>query len=151
MRKRIFKLLCIGVFCFIPAFSVLARTVAEEYEISAEAPTEESELWNQDMDQKIDTTIRVLNAIKEEVKDYNEKNSPRIGVVQTQGTVKQKAGAAGKNVNALIKAWRNLRTAVDPAAEDDIDEEAIKANLKSKLSTAIDVMSQIKEGLNEEE
>jgi len=122
--------------------------VDEKYNVDPVAEKKE-EAWTENIDEKIDTTIRALNAIKGEVKDYKKQNPPKAAAGKGVPTIEEKIDTTEKNVNALLKAWRKVRVAINPNATDTINEEEIKENMKNKLDTAIDTMTKIKEALDE--
>ena len=109
--------------------------------------------WAEDIDKKLDMTIKVLKVIKEEVKE-DQKDQALAGQ-KTDATQEEQLGSKiGRWVAKMNRIWRKLQEATKdegqaPQAareEDLIDDKEIS----DKLGQAIDMMSSIKKELDKD-
>ncbi|MFC1548728.1 hypothetical protein ACFL5E_02065 [Candidatus Omnitrophota bacterium] len=148
MMKRLMVVLC--VVAFICAGQAQAQPVVQS---GGYTTAFEDEDLVEDIDKKLDTTIKVLNVIKEELEEY--KKSEAKAVPQQVGDADVNwAVRVAKAVVRTVKAWRKVQEVVEPeidrvkAEEDDAE---MTRDISDKLDQTIKAMSAIKEELDKME
>ena len=144
------------LFFFVSAAGVLpadAGQVAVKQFGGEEPAPEKDEDWSKDLDKKIDTTIKVLQVIKEEVKDIEP---PAKSLKQGAGKAAAQEEDWTENLKRWIqraaRIWRKIRKVTAPAgapAGPAADDQAeLTKDLSEKLAKTISAMQVIKEELD---
>ncbi|MEA3489399.1 MAG: hypothetical protein U9R44_03530 [Candidatus Omnitrophota bacterium] len=114
----------------------------------------EETVWSKDLDKKIDTTIKILQVIKEEVKDIQpaEKAAPKGGVKAPAAGEKGWSENYAKITAKMVRIWRKVRKITGGAAGGVPATEQEKAELtrdiSDKLGKTIQAMQAIKKELD---
>ena len=154
------RYLCVAtvLISFIAAAGVLpaaAGQVAVKQFGSEEPAPEKDEDWSKDLDKKIDTTIKVLQVIKEEVKDIEP---PAAALKQGAGKAAAQEEDWTENLKRWIqraaRIWRKIRKVTAPAGKPSPigpaadDQAELTKDLSEKLAKTISAMQVIKEELD---
>lgn len=119
------------------------------------------EVWADDMDKKLDKTIKVLSVIKEELEDY-KKTEMEAAKAPVPGQRAADAETAwSKNMAAwlgrAIRTWKKIRketapeTGAPPSAELSEEDAQLTRDISDRLGQAIKAMSAIKQELDKAE
>jgi len=140
---------------FIPSAVAQSAQQAQDHDDAQDAGTPvDDKAWEDDMTGKIDTTIKVLYVIRDEVEEAEKERLSTRDDDTDSSTAMARSG-----INRINRAWRNMMKATeddeavptggkDPQKEPDvIDTGAISG----RLSAVIDMMSSIREELEKEQ
>ncbi|MBD3425786.1 MAG: hypothetical protein GF409_00985 [Candidatus Omnitrophica bacterium] len=153
-RLTMFMVICIFMFSQVPVYA--QSSAAGGTYTSGMEPEE----WAEDMDEKIDTTIKVLNVVKEELEDYKRAEAEGLSEAEKgEQSPEGFAARAAATIRRILRGWRKIRraTADDPDAADRATEQTYKRTeemsreLSDKLDKTIRSMSAIKEELDKME
>jgi hypothetical protein len=119
------------------------------------------EAWTDDMDEKLDKTIRVLSVIKEELEDY-KKTEAETAKAPVPGQKAADAETAWSRklaawLGRAIRTWKKIRketaseTGTPSSAELSEEEAQLTRDISGRLDQAIKAMTAIKEELDKEE
>ena len=125
-----------------------------QQDVQAEADAEADKALTEDLGKKIDTTIKVLDVLKGELKDYQAEQATleKDAATETAGTSWGKK--VGSWIGRLTRAWDKVQEATKEegadadAAKKSLEEESKwSEDMSSKVGQAIDAMTAIKEEL----
>ena len=149
--KTIIAAYLIATFIICPASLSMAQG-----DYTTAAATED---WTKDVDKKIDTTIKVLTAIKSEMKDVKKEDLPSLpagGITaESADEVAETARKTSSLISKLIRAWNRVRKTADPEAKDTITAEQFDQqkdqwakSISTKLDKTIAAMQVMREELD---
>jgi len=159
-RCLISLFLVISVFlAFSPAIVAEGGQVAVsrfgQEEAQEETEKQQDEDWSKDIDKKLDTTIKILQVVKEEVKDLEP---PPTALKTSAGRAASSEQDWAGNLKAWIqraaRIWRKIRKATAPAGggkplgPSQEEQEKLTKDLSDKLNKTIQAMQVIKEELD---
>ncbi|MGB2600851.1 MAG: hypothetical protein WBD00_07490 [Candidatus Omnitrophota bacterium] len=145
---------------------IFCMTLAMISPVSAQVPGNTSSYttmagdvdWTKDVDKKLDTTIKVLEVIKEELEDY-KKSEEKAAKVKTPDEDAE-ANWAAKTVAAvrrMLRAWRKVKEVTAPEDDaktpgtSDEDDAQMTRDISNKLDQTIKAMTAIKTELDKME
>lgn len=151
------SIIMIIVFCFIVSLAAGRSRAQDTVSNEDSAAREEGVPWNKDLDKKIDTTIKILKAVKEELPDKESADQAKtLGQQQTPGKEEEPAWAgkmrsvAGKTTRIWKKTRKIIKSETgetEPLADSPEEEAEIRKDVSQKLGGLIDAMKIIKEEL----
>ena len=146
---RAIAVLCVSLAIATPGVAQVAGSYTT-------GPADED--WAKDVDKKLDTTIKVLEVIKEELEDYKktEEKAPAVTSAREDAEANWAAKAAAA-VRRLLRAWRKVKkvTASEEGGVKTPDTPAEEArmtrDISNKLDQTIKAMTAIKAELDKME
>ncbi len=129
-----------------------AENADKDSSIREETVTGEEMVWDEDLDEKLDKTIKILGAIKEELKDIktSEKSATEAGEKETD-----RINALKDAFRKAVRIWRKVRKVAGPEAEQagqapitGEQEKKWSRDLSDKLDKGIEAMKAMKEELD---
>jgi hypothetical protein len=144
----------IVIFCV--SLAIASSAVAQASGSYTTVPVDED--WAKDVDKKLDTTIKVLEVIKEELDDYKktEEKAAKVTSVREDAEANWAARAAAA-VRRLLRAWRKVKkvTASEEggvkAPDTSAEEARMTRDISNKLDQTIKAMTAIKTELDKME
>ena len=154
---KIFTGLFLPVFClglFIFATDAFSRAKTEKQSAGASARKIE---WSEDLDKKIEKTIQILDAVKEELKDIKESEMIQAAPLQ-QGVAakgeKDLSRTIRQRISLMIRLWAKARKVLrtktgEPQQETGMQEESrLTKDLSARLEETIETMTAVKKELD---
>jgi hypothetical protein len=115
--------------------------------------------WTKDVDKKLDTTIKVLEVIKEELEDYkkSEEKAAKVTTPDEDAEANWVAKTAAA-VRRMLRAWRKVKEVTAPEEDaaktpdtSDEDDAQMTRDISNKLDQTIKAMTAIKKELDKME
>ena len=162
-KRTTFVLIVMVLALFAVSFNVIAQQIAQSQLDAEEKSLEDQKKWTEDIDKKLDTTIKVLTVIKEEL-EAEEKKQEKI-ISETPPTTKEEeqkelVRSTASWLTRLKKMWQEARKAAAPEDEkaqveaqirkEDAQQAIDTKEISEKIGTAISLMAAIKEELDKE-
>lgn len=148
VSRKIAWIPAITMFLTVTCMNVMPVSAANAPGTQQDAASGEEAAWNEDLDQKIDTTIKILQVIKEEVKDIQPPG--RYGLAAPDSDW---GASLSRWIRKISRAWRKIRKATrkegtpeEKAAQAEETVELTK-DLSQKLDKTIRAMTVIREEL----
>lgn len=145
------------------SFNAAAQQTTQA-QMDAEEALKDQEKWTEDIDKKLDTTIKVLSVIKEELEAEEKKQEGIVSKTPpatTEEEQKEFVKSTASWLTRLKRMWQEARKAAAPEGEEaevqaqiakEEKEQAIDTKeISEKLGTAISLMAAIKEELDKEQ
>ncbi len=150
-----------AIMAFLFCFAVPGGTVDGFAQTGDYTSASGQEEWTDDMDKKLDKTIRVLSVIRDELEDYKKTEAETAKALVPGQKAADEETAWGKNMAAwlggAVRAWKTIRketaseTGTPSPAELSEEEAQLTRDISGRLDQAIKAMTAIKEELDKEE
>ncbi|MFQ5952504.1 MAG: hypothetical protein ACE5JK_03760 [Candidatus Omnitrophota bacterium] len=146
-------------YLFVPVVAVFCLVLFGPVQTGFTGSASEEADWSEDLENKINKTMKVLDVVKKEIKDYREREEAKSAPAQLGAVTDEEESLAdmlrGK-LSRAIRIWRKLKEAVQEEAEKakqgkGTQEPDWAKDLSKKLDKTIEAMTVIKEELEEVE
>ena len=136
------------VLFFCIAFFGFAGSGFPEDTAKSQQETDAEEVdWSEDLDVKIDKTIKVLKVLKKEVRDIEKSEKAKA---KQRAAVEEASwsDAVRDKLHRAIRIWKKTREAIKEETKGAQKEPEWAQDLSGKLDKTIDTMTVIKEELD---
>ncbi len=132
-------------FCLV-LFCASSEILAQKIQQTQGAYTTKDAEWGEDMSEKLDKTIKVLEVVKEELKDVKVTDNGKVTGAPGEKDLKEDMS---KKVSTAVRIWRKIRAALRKEGEEPSPEEETKwiKDINAKLDKTMETMQAVKEEL----